>query len=146
MDPPDGYAFPADSTCWEYVFNVPTDEAFYQRGAEDAPRIYWLDVKARPRDAIAVFGWKTSNQHWNDDAVWAVGEEPYPGPWEELICPQDHPFAGQSMDLAFAVYGTIEEPQYDFGDAEELAGVPGYPTTLARDGARQYRLRPAGFR
>jgi hypothetical protein len=109
MDPPDGYIFPADWTCWFYSFHVPPEEAFHQVGTPDSAIVYWLDVQARPHDGMARFGWKTSLDHWNDDAVWGVGMEPHMGPWEELIYPPQHQMAGQSIDLAFRLgmdYGT----------------------------------------
>ena len=75
-------------------------------------------------DPQAVFGWKTSYQHFNDDGVFGdatFGDDP--PVWDELRYPLTpvpagftHPFAGtlhplygQSMDLAFALT-TIPEP------------------------------------
>ncbi len=109
LDPPDGYLFPADWTCWHYVFRIPPGEAFHQSGMPDSPIVYWLDLQAEPMDVDARFGWKTSYEHWNDDAVWGMGQEPFPGPWSELIYPDGHQWYPQSIDLAFALrsnYGT----------------------------------------
>ena len=109
MDPPDGYVFPGDTICWLYTFFVPPHEAFHQTGMPDSAIVYWLDVQARPHDIWAIWGWKTSPDHWNDDAVWGQGMEPYPGPWDELRYPPDHAWPGQSIDLAFGLrmsYGT----------------------------------------
>ena len=109
MDPPDSYIFPADWTIWMYSFEIPPEEAFHQVGMPDEPIVYWLDVQARPHDGDAYFGWKTSLDHWNDDAVWDMGVEPHPGPWNELRYPMGHPLAGESIDLAFELemhYGT----------------------------------------
>ncbi len=109
MDPPAGYIFPADWTCWRYIFDLPPEQAFHQTGTPDSAVVYWLDVQAMPHDQEARFGWKTSLDHWNDDAVWGMGMEPYPGPWEELIYPPMHQMAGHSIDLAFRLrmdYGT----------------------------------------
>lgn len=104
MNPPDDYIYPGDTNCWRYRFYVPPHEAFHQEGSEQEPLVYWLDVQARPVDKFAWFGWKTSMIHWNDDATWGAGEEPYPGPWSELRYPPQHQFAGHSMDMAFALY------------------------------------------
>ncbi len=109
MDPPDGYIMPGDWTCWRYVFNIGPAEAFHQVGTPDSAVVYWLDVQALPHDQGAYFGWKTSTNHWNDDAVWGMGVEPFMGPWEELVYPPQHEWAGQSIDLAFRLrmeYGT----------------------------------------
>jgi hypothetical protein len=56
------------------------------------------------------FGWKTSLYHWNDDAVWATGDDPHAlmSPWLEMWYPEQHPFYGQSVGLAFAIYGEVE--------------------------------------
>jgi hypothetical protein len=53
-------------------------------------------------DQEAVFGWKTSVDHWNDDAVWGEGVDP-PPQWNELIYPPGHPWMGESIDLAFGL-------------------------------------------
>jgi len=101
------WSMPGDWTCWLYKFHVDPHLAFIQEGSEDAPIVYWLDLKSFPMDPKSQFGWKASLDHWNDDAVWGVGQEPYPGPWFELIYPPGHEMYGQSIDLAFAI---LEDP------------------------------------
>ncbi|MBU1949202.1 MAG: hypothetical protein KJ927_10855 [Candidatus Eisenbacteria bacterium] len=131
MDPPDMYVWPGDWTCWQYNFNIPIDLAFFQEGTESEPVVYWLDVQAFPEDPTAFFGWKTSMMHWNDDAVWGTGEEPYPGPWQELIYPPGHEQQGQSIDLSFVIQSQPPDDELDFGDAPD----PAYPTLSASGGA-----------
>lgn len=46
-----------------------------------------------------VWGWKTSLDHWNDNAVWGVGEDPEQIEWQELI----DPLTSESLDLAFMI-------------------------------------------
>lgn len=127
---PNSYIFPGDTICWQYYFPIPPHLAFCQRGTPDEPIVYWLDVQAEPLGgpALAQFGWKTSLAHWNDDAVWGLGQEPYLGPWSELRYPAGHLWYGQSIDLAFALAGDLPCPpaicpgdlncdgQVDFGD------------------------------
>jgi len=115
MDPPDMYIFPGDTQCWLYTFPIPPEEHVYQVGTDAEPKVYWLDVQARPHDVDAVFGWKTSLDHWNDDAVWVDGIEPYEGDWNELIYPPDHEMHPESIDLAFAIIGN---PTADVPDGE----------------------------
>lgn len=114
-DPRDdaSYEFPGDTVCWQYYFPIPPAEAFCQLGQPDAPIVYWLDVQAEPLGAAtgAQFGWKTSIKHWNDAAVYGIGVEPYPGPWNKLTYPTLHPLAGQSIDLAFAIGGDLPCPE-----------------------------------
>ena len=84
----------------------PTAAAFIQHQGN----IYWLDVQAQPHDANAVFGWKTSIDHFNDDA--SFSNIPFGAPpvvWDDMIYPPTHPFHGQSIDLAFALT-TVPEP------------------------------------
>ena len=130
MRPPDEYWFPADTICWLYHFHIPEADAFIQQGTPDAPVVYWLDVKAIPADQSAVFGWKTSEIHWNDDSVWGQGDEPYAGPWFEMRYPPTHELAGESIDLAFRLNGQEIEPTNDWGDAPH-----NYPVLAANLGA-----------
>ncbi len=104
MDPPDMYFFPADTICWEYTFYLdPSD--FTQQGTAQDPIVYWLDVQANPLDPGALFGWKTSLEHWNDDAVWSTEHDPPPDMWQELRYPPGHQFMGESIDMAFQIIG-----------------------------------------
>ncbi|MBN1788349.1 MAG: SBBP repeat-containing protein [Sedimentisphaerales bacterium] len=104
------YIYQADTVCWKYTFTIDPNEAFIQKGEPNAPIVYWLDVQAQPFDTMANFGWKTSYKHWNDDAVWGTGSEPYTGPWYELTYPVGHPNSPDSIDLAFRIITTGEEP------------------------------------
>lgn len=132
MDPPDLYFWPADQIIWQYNFFIDED-AFVQTGTADRPVVYWLDVQAVPFDQETYFGWKTSRENWNDDAVWGQGGEPYLGPWFELRYPPGHDYAGQSIDLSFVIVS--EQVELDWGDAPEFIGGAGYPTTAANNGA-----------
>ncbi|MDH7602621.1 MAG: GEVED domain-containing protein, partial [Armatimonadota bacterium] len=108
MDPPQGYIFPGDHNCIRYDFRI-TEKPFIQRGNPDQPVVYWLNVQAQPLNSDTRIGWKTSVKHWNDDAVWGLGAEPYLGPWQELRYPPRHELQGQSIDLAFAITGKAQQ-------------------------------------
>lgn len=101
--PGSNYVFPGDTICVQYNFQIDPSEAFVQEGLAAAPKVYWLGVDARTLYGQQ-FGWKTSRDHWNDDAV-----SEYVGStsWDELRYPQEHPWAGESMDLAFVI---VPEP------------------------------------
>ena len=132
MDPPDFYQPPpADTVCWQYNFVFDESMAFFQEGTPEEPMVYWLGVKAFPMED-SQFGWKTSLDHWNDDATWCFGPNPAPGPWEELVYPPGHELMGYSMDLAFVLTGPAGPQELDFGDAPD----PTFPTLLASNGAR----------
>lgn len=65
-----------------------------------ANTIYWLDVSVKVASPIpeAAWGWKTTKEHFMDDAVWAdyiAGAVPV---WQPLIDP-----AGVTLDLAFVI-------------------------------------------
>ena len=106
LDPPSMYDPLGDTVCYRYAFVLNPGE-FTQQGTPEEPVVYWLDVQAHPVGTVraARFGWKTSFQHWNDDAVWGQGAEPYYGPWYELRYPPMHPYYPASIDLAFVIYG-----------------------------------------
>jgi hypothetical protein len=122
MEIPEGYYMPCTQWylpqdhfgCWLYHFKLQPGE-FTQTGTTTKPVIYWLDVQAMPIAATnpeVRFGWKASEQHWNDDAVFAVGNEPIqvPGPWQKLTYPVGHPYAGRTIDLAFEI---VTQKQYE---------------------------------
>jgi len=132
---PDG-----DSQVWQIDIQIDPSQAFEQKGTPDEPRIYWLDVHV---DVVGSggtdqpqIGWKTRQwpDHYMDDAVWWDGLG-----WRELRYPAGHPYHGierDSIDMAFML--TFEEisDRIDFGDAPEIPGAAGYPTTLVNNGAR----------
>ena len=67
---------------------------------QEVGKIYWLDITVFSFDSFSEWGWKTSMDHWNDDAVWT---DYYSGggydPWNELL----DPMTGESLDLAFVI-------------------------------------------
>ena len=99
-----------DTQVVQYNFDIPRDEAFNQQKGT----IYWLGVQKRHDFDNHIFGWKTSADHWNDDAVY-IDFDPLTKPgmqpgevlqgWEELRAPwtdasgQEHP----SLDLSFVI-------------------------------------------
>ena len=116
FDPRNNQIIGSDSTIYQYNFFIPKAEAFEQQQGN----IYWLDVQAMvggdsSGSGFADFGWKTSLEHFNDDAVHGRPLFPgNPGFWDELRdptgpipsqqfhpgFPDGHPLAGQSIDLA----------------------------------------------
>ncbi|MBP7745833.1 MAG: hypothetical protein KA383_06835 [Phycisphaerae bacterium] len=92
-NPNTGEAYPHNHhMTWQYnMVDIP--DPFYQ----NLGTIYWLDISVKLPDGTPPwFGWKTSLEHWNDDAVW--GDFPSPD-WMELR----DPFTQQSLDLAFVI-------------------------------------------
>jgi len=94
--------------------------------------IYWLNITAKIGDEPipSKWGWKSSEDHWNDDAYWGVYEGPQVIWLDELYEP---PLSGEtpvSLDLAFVITGE----GVDFGDAPETG--TSYPTKFANNGAR----------
>ena len=114
----------SDWTVYQYNFLFdPLDPGTFQ---QEEGTVYWLGVN-RSADINGdgfvdvldlllghmnpdwAFGWKTSQDHWNDDAVWTdldlamafggTGEVVGEGPWAELIDPRN----GESLDLAFVI-------------------------------------------
>lgn len=98
LDPNNGIVAPADHfNIWQLNLQLPSTDpnVFVQQQGQ----IYWLGVNFEPLWGDA--GWKTSLNHFNDDAVWwdFTG-----GQWKELI----DPLNGQSLDMAFVI--TVPEP------------------------------------
>ena len=90
-----------------YHFGVDPCEAFVQQGTEDNPLVYWLSVQAQWTyppgiSLIRRFGWNTSDQPWNDAAVWAQANAPYTGVWNKLSYPAGHGYTNEMpLNLAF---------------------------------------------
>jgi len=100
-DPNLGQVIGTDTVVWQYNFFIDPALAFSQQ----AGTIYWLDVQALPLSPDAVWGWKTSLDHWNDDAVFGDNAAPFADPpgWRDMHYPPGHPFGGQSIDQAFVI-------------------------------------------
>jgi hypothetical protein len=108
FDPNQNAIIGIDSLVWQYNFIIPEQVAFPQeRGT-----IYWLDAQAlvpteQPGTPQPLWGWKTSQDHWNDDAVFGHSIEFSQGgigDWKPLL----HPLTGETLDLAFVI---TPEPQ-----------------------------------
>ena len=93
-----------DTQVYQYNFFIDPANAFPQQEGT----IYWLDVLALPvnnPNPQLAFGWKTSLDHFNDDAVYGDTIDPFVSPveWSELRYPDGHEFQGNSIDLAFVI-------------------------------------------
>jgi hypothetical protein len=109
------------SGLWQYVINIDSDEAFVQQGDPCNPVIYWLDawVELEPDTNNPMFGWKTSSEHWEDDAVFWDSNQMI---WKELRYPEEHPLYMCSIDLAFKVItGVQEEPTAKYIQSPDLS-------------------------
>jgi hypothetical protein len=63
---------------------------------QEVGKIYWLDISVEVEDPFYRWGWKTSQDHFMDDAVWSdFGLEG----WQELR----DPITFESLDLAFVI-------------------------------------------
>ncbi len=86
-----------DHTSYFQINIEPIVDAFYQNKGQ----IYWLEIKL-PNDTTPNIGWKTSIEHFMDDAVYY----PLGGPgYQELRYPPEDLYGrgGQSIDLAFVI-------------------------------------------
>ncbi|MHC4312163.1 MAG: DUF7901 domain-containing protein, partial [Planctomycetota bacterium] len=137
----DAQSFPdpdGDQKIWRYDIVIDPNEAFIQEGTEDEPIVYWLDIWVRTEQGE--FGWKTSREHWNDDAVYANPPGISP-PWNELIYPSPHPLWPESIDMAFAITTKVHgepklpvdhlkwsQPPIEINPASSVAGYKLYAT------------------
>ena len=89
-----------DPTTGQYIEN--DHQLIWQYNIEDIPdpfyqeqgQIYWLDISMEFEGCY--WGWKTSIEHFEDDAVWGFLPD---GGWQELR----DPVTGESLDLAFVI-------------------------------------------
>lgn len=109
-DPVTGEYSASDHTgIWQVNVFLDREDWFLQEGTAAEPAVYWLSVSVYTAD-VEEFGWKTSVDHWNDDAVSGGWFGPNHGPPvfdQELL----DPVTGESLDLAFVLTGIpIPEP------------------------------------
>ena len=116
-DPNAGQVIGTDNLVFQYNFFIPPPLAFYQQQNS----IYWLVVTnydpnnngmIDPYDHEFIFGWKTTRlaYNFNDDATFVdtpLGYPPILPPpgaiWGEMRYPFGHPWAGESINLAFVI-------------------------------------------
>ena len=96
-----------DTQVIQYNFDLSNTVIPVPPPVQEVGKIYWLDVMALPLDTEPdiMFGWKTSRDHWNDDAVYGDVDLAggVPPDWFELRYPFGHPFEFESIDLAFVI-------------------------------------------
>jgi hypothetical protein len=104
---------------WLVNIFLPEWDVFQQEGSIEDPIVYWLDIQVDVEPVAGapqpVFGWKTSFNHWNDDAVWGA---PDVG-WQELI----DPLTEESIDMAFAITSDVIIPEPGLMVVSGLAAV-----------------------
>ena len=103
-----------DYQIWQYDIVIDDSNQFVQQGDAANPVIYWLDIYVELDDynyPETEFGWKTSFEHWNDDAVWSNDDGLT---WNDLHYPQGHPYNPNTIDLSFMIITSApeEEPNY----------------------------------
>ncbi|MBT8046609.1 MAG: hypothetical protein KJN67_05545, partial [Pontiella sp.] len=126
------WIFPGDFNIYRFDFYPLSNEAFVQVEGN----IYWL-VVSYTYDGIGSFefGWKTTPDSFNDDAVYYDPALP-PVYWKDLYYTEPtHPRYTESLELAFALSGD-EGDVFDWGDAPD----PTYPTLSASVGAKHVIL------
>ncbi|MHC4586454.1 MAG: DUF7901 domain-containing protein, partial [Planctomycetota bacterium] len=152
-DSPEGWYDPAKelylannhTQAYQYNFCIKEGAFIQEQGT-----IYWLSVKElRPEAAEYKFGWKTTPHklRWNDDAVFFLAGNLVSFP---MKYPQEHEYAGESLDLAFVITGG-EKGRHDLGDAPDSSnnspgismlaypsGVTGRYPTVYEEGSPPY--------
>jgi hypothetical protein len=110
-DPSTGEVVPANHQSY-FQYNVCLDSAFWFW--QDEGTIYWLNISASLVDPQGTsWGWKNTQDHWNDDACWAyLGELNWIDLWE--------PYRQSSLDLSFVITGGRE---YMCGDVDASVSV-----------------------
>jgi hypothetical protein len=98
MDPVTPLILGHPTNLWLYHFSIPPNNP--PPLIPGAP--YWLSVSV---DATNDFGWQScvTNDIELDNSMFSESDDPDPGDWVELFYPPSHPYAPESMDLAFAL-------------------------------------------
>jgi hypothetical protein len=90
---PFGATIPEDHNQY-YRYDICLDTNwFYQ----EAGTVYWLGITAVGSDGF--WGWKSSQSHWNDNAVWLFYPPSDFATWNELY----DPITEQPLDLSFVI-------------------------------------------
>jgi len=116
---------------FQYDVILPQNQWFYQNQGT----VYWLNICAFvPESDTAVWGWKSSEDHWNDDAVWARWGDLS---WKDIFEPEGYPYRPGDIDhdgdvdiadlqyLADFYYGTGPVPPYEINGFYPAADVDG---------------------
>ncbi|GAB4255337.1 MAG: hypothetical protein Kow0092_00330 [Deferrisomatales bacterium] len=64
---------------------------------QERGRVYWLEIAAVPEDPQLPWGWESSRDHWNDQAVRGLYRSAEDGTWTPLA----HPVSQRRLDLSF---------------------------------------------
>ena len=130
-DPGEGFIMPDNHVLyWQYnIENI--EGAFIQ----EVGTVYWLSISAivLPESPQPRWGWKSSVDHWNDDAVHGFW---YELDWVDLYEP---PSFETSLDLAFVITGDgdgnhpPDTPSKPSGPTSVTEGIPYTYTTSTID-------------
>lgn len=91
------YAFPGDTVCWQYNFQIDAADAFVQQYDEH----YWLNVTAIPTEDDTYWGWKTTpitSPERGHNARWTYESSPWDDVHEPMSSgnmmsyPDGHPY------------------------------------------------------
>jgi hypothetical protein len=90
-----------ESQIWLYNFDLKTPCC--QQGSTNSPMTYWLSITALPAGTtLPSFGWKTTTNHYRDDAVFGRPDAAGNIFWQELFDPIQTA-AKVSLELAFVI-------------------------------------------
>jgi HYR domain len=99
-----GLSFKGQSTNLYYLCFFPANP-FKQTGSPNQPTNYWLSINVQTSPGFPYdFGWKTSQDSYNDPAVWGTG--PFPGSWFSLF----DPFFGLPLNFSFKITTQTNPP------------------------------------
>jgi hypothetical protein len=119
-----------DRDTYQYDFCILKDPFAQEEG-----KIYWLAVKDASTAGDYSFGWRSTagRFRWNDDAVYLPPVAN--ARWVEMTYPNDHKYAQESLDLAFAITdGGAGIGSRDLGDAPDSSNTVAGATMTAYPG------------
>jgi len=105
-DPYSGYLVAsADEEIWRYDIAFPVDVGFIHRAALGPVDKYWIGIQVETDSSQLRFGWKTTQDHWGDSALYF---DPGTKTWNPLAYPFDPASGdiGDAVDLSLRLEST----------------------------------------
>jgi hypothetical protein len=123
-----------DSKLYQYKLCMPTNDQFLSTNLQ----ILWLSVTAT--GTTNQFAWKSAitNDHYMDDAAFSTQASPPASGWTDLHYPTNHPFAGQTMDMAFALTTPLVASLSHSAGSLTISHMPQSPETVALSGSSMW--------
>ena len=137
MDPPEDYIVPGRHHLLAVQLHIPASRGLRPAGHARRTRSStgWTCRPIPDDTAGHASAGRPRVDHWNDDAVWGYGDEPYLGPWYELHL-SARPRDGRASPSTWPSSSTGDRSSRTTRLRRRARRPSSYPTLLANNGAR----------